>query len=47
MSAAITLVPEAPSSSQILDWITAEPRLAKEYALARDPRTTPLRSRTS
>lgn len=36
LTAAITLVPEAPSSSQILDWITAEPRLAKEYALARE-----------
>ncbi len=36
LTAACGMVPEAPTSSQILDWISTEPALAEQYALARE-----------
>tara|TARA_R110000751_G_scaffold114640_1_gene214015 strand:+ start:2431 stop:3015 length:585 start_codon:yes stop_codon:yes gene_type:complete len=36
LTAACGMVPEAPPSSQILDWISLEPALAEQYALARE-----------
>ena len=36
LTAACGLVPDAPPSSQILDWISTEPALAEQYALARE-----------
>tara|TARA_R110000803_G_scaffold25090_4_gene60005 strand:- start:198 stop:782 length:585 start_codon:yes stop_codon:yes gene_type:complete len=36
LTAACGMVPEAPTSSQILDWISLEPALAEQYALARE-----------
>ena len=36
LTKACSIVPASPSSSQILDWIVAEPALAEQYALARE-----------
>ena len=36
LTTACGLVPDAPPSSQILDWISTEPALAEQYALARE-----------
>lgn len=36
LTKACSIVPASPTSSQILDWIVAEPALAEQYALARE-----------
>tara|TARA_R100001443_G_scaffold54676_2_gene66088 strand:+ start:924 stop:1508 length:585 start_codon:yes stop_codon:yes gene_type:complete len=36
LTAACAKLPEAPSSSQILDWVSAEPALAEQYARSRE-----------
>jgi len=36
LTLACSLVPDAPSSSQILDWVATEPALAEQYTLARE-----------